>query len=59
MKRRTFCKATVAAAVAATFPACSTKVAGGVPAISLSGEELTLEAAAVKELGESLGGRLL
>ena len=59
MKRRTFCKATVAAAAAATFPACGTKLAGGVPAISLSGEELTLEAAAVKELGESLGGRLL
>jgi len=59
MKRRTFCKATVAAAAAATFPACSAKIAGGVPAISLSGEELTLEAAAVKELGESLGGRLL
>ncbi len=59
MKRRTFCKATVAAAAAATFPACSARVAGGVPAISLSGEELTLEAAAVKELGESLGGQLL
>ena len=59
MKRRTFCKSTVAAAIAATFPACSTKVSGGVPAVSLNGEELTLEAAAVKELGESLNGRLL
>ncbi len=59
MKRRTFCKSTVAAAIAATFPACSTKGSGGVPAVSLSGEELTLEAAAVKELGDSLNGRLL
>jgi len=59
MKRRTFCKSTLAAAAAATFPACGTKVAEPIPALSLAGEELSLEAAAVKELGESLGGRLL
>jgi FAD/FMN-containing dehydrogenase len=59
MKRRTFCKSTVAAAVAATFPACSMKSADPIAAVSSSGEELSLEAAAVKELAESLGGRLL
>ena len=58
MKRRAFCKSTIAAAMAATFPACGSRVAG-VPAISLSGEELTLEGAAVQELGESLNGMLL
>ena len=59
MKRRTFCKSTVAAAVAATFPACGTKVSDPIQAVSLAGDELSLEAAAVKELGESLSGRLL
>ncbi len=59
MRRRTFCKATVAAAAAAAFPACGTKVSDAIPAVSLAGEELALEAAAVKELGESLSGRLL
>jgi FAD/FMN-containing dehydrogenase len=59
MKRRTFCKSTVAAAVAAAFPACSTKIADPIPAVSLAGDELTLETAAVKEFGESLSGRLL
>ena len=59
MKRRTFCKATVAVAATAAFPACGMKGSNGIPATSLAGEELTLEAAAVKELGESLSGRLL
>jgi len=59
MKRRAFCKSTIAAAVAASFPACSTKVSAPIPAVGLAGEELSLEAAAVKELGESLSGRLL
>lgn len=59
MRRRTFCKSTVAMAAAAAFPACGTKVSDRIPAVSLTGEELSLEAAAVKELGESLGGRLL
>ena len=59
MRRRTFCKSTIAAAAAAAFPACGTKVSDAIPAVSLAGEELSLEAAAVKELGESLSGRLL
>ncbi len=59
MKRRTFCKSTLAVAAAATFPACGGSVAEPVAALSLTGEELSLEAAAVKELAESLGGRLL
>ena len=59
MKRRTFCKSTLAAAAAATFPACGGRVAEPIAALSLAGEELSLEAAAVQELAESLGGRLL
>jgi FAD/FMN-containing dehydrogenase len=59
MRRRTFCKSTLAAAVAATFPACGAKVAGPIPAVGLNGEELSLEAAAVRELAESLRGQLL
>ena len=45
--------------MAAAFPACGTKVYDPIPAVSLAGDELSLEAAAVKELGESLSGRLL
>ena len=59
MKRRTFCKSTLAAAAAATFPACGTRVVEAIPAVSLAGDEVMLEAAAVKELAESLSGRLL
>ncbi len=59
MRRRTFCKSTVAAAAAAAFPACGTKVSDAIPAVSLAGEELSLEAAAVAELSESLNGMLL
>ena len=59
MKRRTFCKSTLAAAAAATFPACGSKVADPIAAVSSSGEELSLEAAAVQELSESFAGRLL
>ena len=59
MRRRTFCKATVAAAATAAIPACGMKSSAPIAAVSLGGEELSLEAAAVKELGESLSGRLL
>ncbi len=41
------------------FLECGTKVSDAIRAVSLAGEELMLEAAAVKELGESLSGRLL
>lgn len=58
MKRRTFCKSTVAAVAATALPACGSRVAD-VAALSLSGEELTLEGAAVAELSDSLNGTLL
>lgn len=59
MRRRMFCKSTVAAAVAMSLPACGTKVSEGVSAVALSGEELTLQKSAVQELGDSLSGRLV
>jgi FAD/FMN-containing dehydrogenase len=65
MHRRTFCKSTIAAAVAATLPACSSGSNSGatssstISAISADGGELSLESAAVNELGDSLGGNLL
>jgi FAD/FMN-containing dehydrogenase len=69
MRRRTFCRGTLAAGVAAAYPflaACGKKEAPvatvadtGIPAISLGGAEIELEKAAVKELGESLTGRLI
>jgi FAD/FMN-containing dehydrogenase len=62
MKRRTFCKTTLAAAVAATLPGCgsgSKDVGSTIPAVTGAGEELSIESAAVTELGDSLSGRLL
>ena len=65
MHRRTFCKSTVAAAVAAALPACSSgqhdsaaDLGGMIPAVSGSGEEVSLESAAVAELADSLQGSL-
>jgi FAD/FMN-containing dehydrogenase len=61
MKRRTFCKSTLAAAVAATLPACqpeSKDVGSVISAISMNGDELSIESAAVGELAESLQGQL-
>ena len=61
MKRRTFCKSTVAAAIAATLPACqpsSKDVGSMISAISMDGNELSIESAAVGELEESLQGQL-
>ncbi|MDH3747483.1 MAG: FAD-binding oxidoreductase [Gammaproteobacteria bacterium] len=59
MKRRAFCKSTLAAAMVATIPACGKKLSGEISAVGLTGEELTLEKAAVQELGDSLNGNLL
>ncbi len=66
MYRRTFCKAALSTAVAATLPGCGSKSKSGlgspstvVNAVSSSGGELSIEAAAVSELAESLDGRLL
>ena len=61
MKRRTFCKTTLAAAVAATLPGCgseSTDVGSTIPAVTGAGEELSIESAAVTELADSLDGHL-
>jgi FAD/FMN-containing dehydrogenase len=59
MQRRSFCKTTLAAAVAATLPGCGSSDSGSViPAISSSGTELSIESAAISELADSIGGNL-
>ena len=65
MYRRTFCKTTLAAAVAATIPGCgrdtgpaATDVGSRIPAVSLAGDEISIETAAVGELADSLSGQL-
>ena len=65
MRRRTFCKTTLAAAVAATIPGCgrdtgpaATDVGSLIPAVSLAGDEISIETAAVGELTDSLSGQL-
>lgn len=62
MHRRTFCKSTLAVAIAAALPGCgpksNTDVGSLVPAVSSSGGELSIESAAVSELAGSLDGRL-
>lgn len=68
MDRRQFCRTTVAAGVAAAYPFLSgcnrstptaTEADTGIPAVSLSGSEIELERAAIKELGESMQGPVL
>jgi FAD/FMN-containing dehydrogenase len=68
MKRRSFIQSSVAAAVAASLPSASawaeataalSEVTGDTLAVSGSGSEIVLEQSAVKELSESLRGRLL
>jgi hypothetical protein len=63
MQRRAFCKTTLAAAVAATIPACGrdttpvdADVGSQISAISLTGDEISVESAAVRELADSLSG---
>ena len=65
MHRRTFCKTTLAAAVAAVIPGCgremepvATDVGSRIPAVSLAGDEISIESAAIGELADSLSGRL-
>lgn len=65
MYRRTFCKSTLAAAVAATIPGCgremepvASDVGSQIPAVSSTGQEISIESAAVSELADSLSGRL-
>ncbi|MCO4810412.1 MAG: FAD-binding oxidoreductase [Gammaproteobacteria bacterium] len=68
MDRRKFCKTTVAAGIAASFPvltACGDKVPAATEAntsimgISLDGAEIELERAAIKELGDALTGPVM
>ncbi len=68
MDRREFCRSAIAAGVAGSFPWLSGCEGGGgsagradtsIPAISLDGSEIELEAAAINELGESLTGSIL
>jgi FAD/FMN-containing dehydrogenase len=67
MKRRDFCKATLASAGLAVYPSArartpateSAPLRGDISAVSLSGEAIVIPAAAVKYLAASLHGRLL
>ena len=66
MKRRTFCQATLASAVAAAFlpinrawAVAMMKVGGDVDAITAAGAQTTLKQAAVQELSDELRGPLL
>ncbi len=70
MDRRNFCRTTLAAGLAASYPllpgcgrrepaAPAATADTSIPAISLDGAEIELEKAAVNELGDSLRGELL
>jgi hypothetical protein len=68
MKRRHFLQSSVAAAIAASLPASQalaaalaaiSEISSDVNAVTGSGAQVTLEQAAVKELSDSLRGRLL
>jgi FAD/FMN-containing dehydrogenase len=61
MKRREFCNTALAAGIAAAFPAARVlaEVISDIPAISLSGDELSLKRVALEELKGSLRGDLL
>ncbi|MCH8867817.1 MAG: FAD-binding oxidoreductase [Proteobacteria bacterium] len=65
MRRRTFCKTTLAAAVAAAIPGCgrdmppaAIDVGSLIPAVSSAGEEISIETVAIGELADSLSGNL-
>jgi FAD/FMN-containing dehydrogenase len=71
MDRRNFCRTTLAAGLAAAYPAFLTgcqreepvepqaKADTGIPAVSLDGKAIELEKAAVNELTDSLSGTVL
>jgi FAD/FMN-containing dehydrogenase len=67
MRRRHFCKSTLAAGVAATLPSSSvfaalnsmTQVVSNIAAVTAGGESISLEKAAVQELKDSLSGSLV
>ena len=58
MKRRDFCLSALAAGVTTSIPAYSRASSHIIDAVSGSGEEISLERAAVRELAESLSGEL-
>jgi FAD/FMN-containing dehydrogenase len=63
MLRRTFCQSAIAAAVSTSLSACGARQQAGDPgptisAVSMNGEELSLESSAVADFSESLQGRL-
>ena len=71
MKRRDFCRKTLAASFVATYPflagcgretppaATAVTADTGIPAISLDGVSIELERAAVRELGDACTGDIL
>lgn len=68
MDRRKFCKTTLAAGIAASYPfigACGDKLQtasnaeAGIAAVSLDGNSIELEKAAIRELGDALQGPVL
>ena len=64
MDRRHFCRTAIAAGVASSAPwlsACrgARQAEAGIPAVSLDGAAIELEAAAVRELGEALTGPVM
>ena len=75
MKRREFCRKTLAASLAASYPflagcgreapppgapaATAAKAETGIPAISLDGRSIELEKAAIRELGQACTGEIL
>lgn len=63
MKRRTFCKTAVAAAISTSLSACGARQQASDPgpsisAVSMHGDELSIETAAIEELRGSLDGNL-
>ena len=65
MDRRQFCRSALAAGVSAAFAGCdrdlpdASQADSSIAAISLDGAEIELEAAAVRELGESISGAVM
>jgi hypothetical protein len=61
MKRRDFCRSTLAAGLAATYPFMTNAAfaGGNLTAVSLDGGKIELERAAIKELAAQLNGPLL
>ena len=63
MQRRTFCKSTIAVAVTTGLSACGARQQASapgpsIPAVSMHGDELSIESAAIEELRTSVDGRL-